>query len=112
MIQATPKTREIGIQVNIAIPPLNHSATTFDDDDMWSNSELSDIEESVIEWKLLIRSDDGYHIPDTENDLSGDTKFIMYNSSLEHLLPTHCVNCGINVHKADYTWSILDIKYL
>ena len=110
MIQASPVTKEIGVQTDIALPNSNHLAVEFDDDDddMPTDSDHSDIEDSDIEWTFPDQdSDEGDITPETKNDMNGDTKFIVYKSSLEHLLPTHCLNCGINFLKTDYTWNVL-----
>lgn len=105
MIQASPETREIGVQVDMVIP--RHS---FEDDDMdcTDSSDHSDMEDSDMEWMMPDQdSEDEGTTPKTNNDMDGDTKFIVYKSSLEYLLPTHCLHCGILINKADYEWRVL-----
>lgn len=107
MIQACPETREIGVQVDMVSP--RHS---FEDDDMdcTDSSDHSDMEDSDMEWLMPDQeSEDEGTTSKTHNDMDGDTKFIVYKSSLEHLLPTHCLHCGILINKADYEWSVLGV---
>lgn len=54
-------------------------------------------------------SEDEGTTPKTNNDMDSDTKSTVYKSSLEHLLPTHCLHCGILRNKADSEWSVLDV---
>lgn len=44
--------------MDIALLSLNHSAMTFDNDDMCSDSEFSNMKESVIEWRLSDQDSD------------------------------------------------------
>lgn len=108
MIQASPETREIGVQVDMTMLNHNHSTAGFEDAEMSYDSDI-EFDESDIEWILPDQeTDDGGLVPDT---MKGDTKFIVYKSSLEHL-PTHCQNCGVLIRMADYIWNVLGIFML
>ena len=102
MTQMSPETKEIGIQVNFAMPNLHQ----FEEEEMSTDSD-SDLDESDIEWTLRDQdSDKEMDTPET-TDMSGDVKFIIYKSSLQQLLPTHCLHCGSHIHPIDYTWEVL-----
>lgn len=45
--------------------------------------------------------------PKNVSSLSGDTKFIVYKSSLEQLLPSQCLLCGNHTRETDYVWRVL-----
>lgn len=70
---------------------------SFEDDDMdcTDSSDHSDMENSDMEWLMPDQVSEDEGTSKTNNDMDGDTKSSVYKSNLEHLLPTHCLYCGI-----------------
>ncbi|XP_062591606.1 THAP domain-containing protein 10-like [Saccostrea cucullata] len=103
MIQASPVTKEIGVQTDIALHNSNHLAVEFDDDDdMPTDSDHSDIEDSDIEWTFPDQdSDEGDITPETKNDMNGDTKFIV-----------HCCQCPFYVQKVQHLLGVGEPTFL
>ena len=102
MTQMSPETKEIGIQVNFAMPNLHQ----FEEEEMSTYSD-SDLDESDIEWTFRDQDRDGETGSSETTDMSGDAKFIIYKSSLQQLLQTHCLHCGTHILPIDYTWYVL-----
>lgn len=71
-----------------------------------SDSEMDD---SDIEWSLSNEAGDEEEELKLKNisSLSSDTKFIVYKSSLEQLLPTNCLYCGNQQQEDDFEWRVL-----
>lgn len=104
-IQASPQTREIGIQVDTYTSNTDTIETEEEPDDNWMESD-SEMDDSDIEWSLP-NEDEEEMKPKNVSSLSGDTKFIVYKSSLEQLLPSQCLLCGNHTQETDYVWRVL-----
>ena len=73
----------------------------------WSDTD-ADMEDSESDWSLsLEESDEEDDNPRNMSSLSGDTKFIVYKSSLEELLPTNCLHCANRLQDTDVVWRVL-----
>lgn len=104
-IQASPQTREIGIQVDTYTSNTDTIETEEEPGDNWMESD-SEMDDSDIEWSLP-NEDEEEMKPKNVSSLSGDTKFIVYKSSLEQLLPSQCLLCGNHTQETDYVWRVL-----
>lgn len=106
IIQASPQTREIGIQVDTYTSNTDTIETEEEPGDNWMESD-SEMDDSDIEWSLPNEEDEEEMKPKNVSSLSGDTKFIVYKSSLEQLLPSQCLLCGNHTQETDYVWRVL-----
>lgn len=105
-IQASPQTREIGILVDIYGSDRDTVENEEEPDDNLVESD-SEMDDSDIEWSLPNEEDDEEMKPKNVSSISGDTKFIVYKSSLEQLLPSQCLLCGNPKQDTDFEWRVL-----
>ena len=108
-IQASPHTREIGIQVDIYGSDRDTVDTAQEPDDNLVESD-SEMDDSDIEWSLPNEEDNEEMKPKNVSSISGDTKFIVYKSSLEQLLPSNA--CSVETPSRKLTlngvcWALL-----
>jgi hypothetical protein len=82
-----------------------NDATDADEADDMSLDSDSEMDDSDVEWS----ADDEEEEVKSENSksFSDDTKFIIYKSSLEQLLPTNCLHCGDPLQGTDFEWRVL-----
>lgn len=108
-IQASLQTREIGIQVDINGSDRDTVETEEEPDDNLVEFD-SKMDDSDIEWSLPNEGDDEEMKPKNVSSISGDTKFIVYKSSLEQLLPSNA--CSVETPSRTLTlngvcWALL-----
>ena len=72
-----------------------------------SDANMEDIE---TDWSLSLGESDEETNPKNMSSFNGDTKFIIYKSSLEELLPNNCLHCANRLQDTDVVWRVLGIS--
>ena len=86
------------------------SSVTVETDELedmaWSDSD-ADMEDSETDWNLSFEeSDEEEDSPKSMSSLSDDTKFIVYKSSSEQIVPTYCLHCSNRLQETDMDWRV------
>jgi hypothetical protein len=86
---------------------VNINIEEKEDDVCMESDDENDSSDDDAEW--TIPCDDVQEEPELEtvDNLSDDTKFIIYKGNLEQLLPSQCFLCGTVMQKADFMWRML-----
>ena len=74
-----------------------------------SDANMEDIE-TDWPWSLSLGESDKEVNPKNMSSFNGDTKFIVYKSSLEEILPNNCLHCANRLQDTDVVWRVLGIS--